>query len=146
MDTGELITRWTARAALLLYAGSLLVRGLEDNRRDRLHLSRWLWTAGCLVFLAHVVCAFEFVHHWSHSAAYAYTARQSAEITGRNWGGGLYLNYLFTLIWLADTGWWWLSAKSYESRPRWIDWPVPAFLAFMAFNATVGFAAGLTRW
>jgi hypothetical protein len=146
MDTGELLTRWSARIALVLYVASLATRGMPAGNHGWLSSSRCLWSAGCGVYLLHVACAFQFIHHWSHSAAFASTARQTAELTGVDWGGGILFNYLFTLIWLADVGWWWLNRESYEARSRFIDWPVQAFLAFIAFNATVVFATGATRW
>lgn len=141
MDIGELLTLWTARLAVALYAVALGWR-----RPGRIGLSRTLWSAGCAMYLIHVGCAFHFVHHWSHGEAYAATARKTHALTGLDWGGGLYVNYLFTLVWIADTAWWWLDRSGYEARPRTIEWPVQVFLAFIAFNATVVFAEGPTRW
>ena len=60
--------------------------------------------------------------------------------------GGLYVNYAFTLVWLADVVWWWANDASYRSRPRLIEWSVQAFLGFIAFNATIVFASGFSRW
>jgi len=59
---------------------------------------------------------------------------------------GLYLNYVFTVVWVADAAWWLLSAASYARRPRWINATVHGFMAFMFFNATVVFGKGATRW
>ena len=108
--------------------------------------SRLAWTIGCALYLLHVACAFEYYHHWSHAEAYASTARQTEEAVGLDWGGGLYVNYAFTLVWLADVGWWWMNAPSYLARPRWFDGAVHAFLGFIVFNATVVFANGFSRW
>jgi hypothetical protein len=146
MDTGELLTRWTARLAMSLYVLALAGRGTAWGRRTCLGLGRWIWTAGCFIFLLHLVCAFHFFHHWSHAEAYAAIARQTAEVVGLDWGGGLYLNYVFTLVWLADVGWWWLGLGRYEERPRIVEWTVQAFMAFIAFNATVVFGTETTRW
>jgi hypothetical protein len=146
METGELLTRWTARFAMFLYALALALRLASHKRRGWMTLSRQAATMGFLVYLAHVACAFQFVHYWRHTAAYAATARQTYETVGLDWGGGLYFNYFFTLIWGADVCWWWLARDRYEARPRVIEWPVQGFLAFMAFNATVIFATGPTRW
>src|SRR5579862_2549129 len=101
METGEILTRWTVRVAVVLYVASLATRGYSP------HWSRVAWTVGCLTYLLHVVCAFEYYHHWSHDEAYAFTAQQTATVVGLDWGGGLYLNYAFTLVWLADVVWWW---------------------------------------
>ncbi len=136
MEHGDLLTRWTIRVAMALYVASLATRTFAPR------WSRIAWTAGCGVYLLHVACAFEYYHHWSHAEAYAFTAEQTAAVVGLDWGGGLYVNYAFTLVWLADVCWWWTDL----SRPRWIGWAVQAFMGFIAFNATVVFATGFSRW
>ena len=146
MDLGESLTRGTALAALALYAVGLALRIAARGRRERLAAARAFWTAGCAVFLVHVACAFEFIHHWSHAAAYEATARETFAVVGWNWGGGLYANYAFTLVWVLDAAWWWGGIDRYAARSRWIEWCVQALLAFMAFNATVVFGHGMTRW
>jgi hypothetical protein len=142
MDAGELCTRWTVRLALLLFA--LVVAGRLLGQRTP--LLRGAWTLGCACFVAHVVSAFHFQHHWSHTAAYAETARRTEESFGVAWGGGLYLNYLFTLLWIGDVGWWWSAPASYTRRPRGLDAALLGFMAFMAFNGAIVFATGLVRW
>jgi hypothetical protein len=146
MDTGELLIRWTVRLALAGYAGAVALRLLPRYDPRRQAAARWLWTAGCLLYLAHVVSAFHFVHGWSHEAAYRETARRTAAQFGMTWGGGLYLNYLFTAVWVEDVLYWWRGLARYAARPRWYDGLVQGFLAFMAFNGAVVFATGLVRW
>ena len=69
-------------------------------------------------------------------------------------GGGLYVNYVFTLVWIGDVLWWWaeawrnpqpLSPRAATIR-RWTKGAIHAFLGFIAFNATVVFATGFSRW
>ena len=140
MTTGELLTRWAVRVAMALYVASLASRG-------RLPIwSRLAWTAGCLAYFLHVACAFEYYHHWSHAEAYEATARHTGNVVGLDWGGGLYINYAFTFLWLADVCWWWIDMKGYLARPLLIEWVVQGFLGFIAFNATVVFATGFSRW
>jgi hypothetical protein len=146
LDTSELLTRWSVRLALALYALALLRRWSSQGRRASLAAARWLWTAGCLAFLFHVFCAFQFYHHWSHADAYAVTARRTAEVVGWQWGGGLYANYAFALVWLGDAIYWWCGLERYETRRRVVAWSVQGFLAFLIFNAAVVFADGATRW
>jgi hypothetical protein len=141
MSAGEALTRWTVRLALLLY-----VLALAGRLTGRTGPARSAWAAGCLAFLAHVACAFHFFHGWSHPAAYEETARQTAELTGTASGFGLYLNYGFTLLWVADALWWWARPTSYLSRSWWIELPVQGFFAFLALNATVVFESGPVRW
>jgi len=140
METGEQITRWTVRVAVAFYAASLIMRGIAPRA------SRSAWTVGCVAYLVHVAAAFEFYHEWSHEHAYAFTAHQSKLVAGLDWGGGLYVNYVFTLVWIGDAIWWWLNAQRYHDRARWIDWCAHGFLGFIVFNATVVFATGFGRW
>ncbi len=140
MDAGELLTRWTVRIAVALYVATLASRPFTPR------WSRLAWTCGCVAYLVHVACAFEYYHYWSHSAAFNATAKQTAETVGLDWGGGLYVNYAFTLVWLADAVWWWAAAPGYLARPRLIEWTVQAFLVFIVVNATVVFATGFSRW
>ena len=96
-ETGEWLTRGTVWLALALYTGAeVLMSGRCRGGSGR--PGRLMNTAGCAVFITHVASAFAFYHHWSHSAAYEGTARQTAQLTGWNWGGGLYVNYLFGLL------------------------------------------------
>jgi hypothetical protein len=146
MDAGEVLTRWTVRAALALYAVAVAGQLLRPRTRAGWAGLRWVWTLGCLLYLGHVAGAFHFYHGWSHAAAYAETARRTEELFGIAWGGGLYFNYVFTAVWVGDVVWWWASASSYETRPRWLGRVVYGFMAFMAFNGAVVFGTGLVRW
>jgi uncharacterized membrane protein len=139
--SGDLLIRLAVHVALAFYVAGVLFRLSKRNRP-----ARFLWTAGCVAFLLHVAAAFHFVHHWSHDAAYAETARQTNEVVGLNWGGGIYFNYLFAAVWLGDVIWWWHNPATYLARPRWIEWLVQGFLAFIVFNATVVFGHGPIRW
>jgi hypothetical protein len=143
--TGEAFTVWSVRAATLLYIAALaLWLTATGSRAGR--TARLAWTTGCLLYLAHVYAAFEYFHGWSHPAAYAETARQTAELLGVEWGGGLFFNYAFTAVWAVDVIWWWCDPEHYEKRPRWTTAAIQTFLAFMFFNGAVVFASGFSRW
>jgi hypothetical protein len=146
MVTGEFLTRWTVRVALTLYVLALALRVSAAGCRRRLATARLFWTVGCLAFLLHTASAFEFYHDWSHRAAYEATARQTAEVVGLDWGGGLYANYAFAALWTVDVCWWWFGPEHYQARPRTLEWALQGFLGFMAFNATVVFGVGAIRW
>jgi hypothetical protein len=141
MTAGTALTLWSARAAFLLYACAL-AGWLSGKPRA----ARLAWTCGFVVYLSHVAAAFQFHHHWSHAAAYAETARQTAELAGVRWGWGIYLNYLFTLVWACDAIWIWWSPQTHRWRPRWISAAIHSFMAFLFFNATVVFVSGPVRW
>ena len=150
MSLGELLTRSTIWITIVLYtAGSVLIAisSLSRRQRKRDSLARIVWTMAGLALIAHVACAFQFYHNWSHESAYRETARQTNEVVGLNWGGGLFINYLFTIGWIIDLAWWWRSGlDSYRQRA----WPPVAawhgFLIFIIFNATVVFAESAIRW
>lgn len=115
------------------------------KRRDA--AARIAWTAGCLLYLAHVAAAFEYRHHWSHTAAYESTAQQTADVFGVDWGGGLYFNYVFTILWIADVFWWWRAGLDrYCARRRSLHLAVQIFFAFMFFNGAIVFGSPLMLW
>jgi hypothetical protein len=141
MTAGQSLTIETVRVAAAFYVLSVAAR-LE--RRDG--TARLTWSVACAFYLVHVAAAFQFYHHWSHAAAYVETARQTASTVGLDWGGGLYFNYLFTVIWIADVFWWWRAGLAAYRERRQIGFAIHCFLAFMFFNATVVFAHGMIRW
>jgi hypothetical protein len=128
-------------------ATALFVLSVALWLRRRDPAARLAWTLACAFYLAHVSAAFQLRYHWSNSSAYLETARQTAEVIGLNWGGGLYFNYAFTVIWIADVFWWWRGGLSgYRDRPHWVTVTVYSFFGFMFFNATVVFGSGFVRW
>jgi len=144
MDAGEWLTDGTIWLALMFYvAGEIAI---ARRGRGLFRTVRWLNTAGCAAFLAHVAAAFHFYHHWSHAAAYADTARQTAYFSGWNRGGGLYVNYAFALVWIGETVWSWANLNGYFRRSNWIVWTVRCFFLFMMFNGAVVFVRGGTKW
>ena len=70
----------------------------------------------------------------SHAAAWEHTRQVGG------YGDGIFVNYAFALVWLADVVWVWVSPGSYLTRPRWLHWAVHGFLAFVVVNAAVVFA------
>jgi len=143
---GELLITWSARVVVLFYllrvAADILI--VDASRRDR--WARWAWTLGCAVYLAHVVFAFRFLHHWSHAAAVEHAARRTFEVVGFEFGGGIYVNYAFTLLWVADVALWWRRSQTKTAASAPYYWLVQAIFAFMMFNATVVFGPAFWKW
>jgi hypothetical protein len=133
-ESGELLTRLTIWSALFAAA----IGAWRQSRRA--------WTLGCAALIAHIACAFAFTHDWSHDDAYRETARQTAALTGLDWGGGIYFNYLFAAAWLADVSTWWLAAEVRARSPRWLTPLWRGFFLFMVFNGAVVFIHGPARW
>src|SRR5688572_30167945 len=98
------------------------------------------WALGWGMFLVHTAAAFHLGHDWSHADAFAHTERTAGV------GEGIYVNYLFGLVWGLDVAWFVASPGSYARRPRWVGWAIHGFLAFVTFNATVVYGTGLARW
>ena len=94
---------------------------------------------GVVAHLAHVAVAFGVYHDFSHEKAVAHTARTA----GVGWG--VYVNYLFAAVWLADVVWLATATGSYARRPPWVGRAVHGFLAFVVFNATVVYGQWPTR-
>ena len=129
---GVVVTAWVAAALWFVGSAMLLRVGSRWARR--------VWAVGCVAFFVHSALAFHVVHGWSHAAAFDHVERDSG------FGAGIFVNYLFGLVWATDSIWIWVSQRSYWNRPRWVLWTVHGFLAFVVFNATVVYAATSMRW
>jgi len=144
-DVGDTLTRNTVRLSLAWYAVALclLLRlsaadwGAESPAG---RFARWCWTWALICFLVHLVMAFHYYHHWSHEHAFERTRRISGV------GQGLYVSYLFTLLWTADVLWWWMAPARYRARSPWVDRLLHAFMLFIVFNSMVVFETGPIRW
>lgn len=123
--------RLLAIASFALYALALILRAKKPGA------ARILWTSAFLLMLVHVLLAFANVHRWSHQAAYDDTARQTGEMFGLYWGGGVFFNYALLLAWAVDVVRWWRGGFSV---------PTQGFLGFMWFNGIVVFGHGWVRW
>lgn len=114
---------WTIRLSALLYASALFAYWSQHAA------ARGLSAVAYLLYLAHVYLAFEHRYAWSHAAAYAETARQTRDLFGLDWGGGIYFNYAFTLLWPLDL---------LFPRRAWSPW-LHGFLIFMFLNGVFVF-------
>ncbi|MGH7555503.1 MAG: hypothetical protein ACREMQ_21090 [Longimicrobiales bacterium] len=136
------IVRGTMILATVAWAiGEALMR--RSAAADR--WARASWTIGIALALIHVVLAFQLVYAWDHEAAVAATVRQAADRFGWGWRGGIYVNYVFLALWLADACWWWLAPASRASRSPRIEMARLALFTFMFLNGAVVFASGVGR-
>ena len=127
-------------AVFLSIAAAVVCWSLSEARA-----SRTLWAAGALLTLIHSVAAFGIFYGWSHETARRVTTEQTAALTGLEFSGGIYINYAFIVVWLADAAWWCLSPRSYAARPQAISLLVRGFIFFIIFNGAVVFADGWAR-
>lgn len=137
---GDLLTRVTIWLALGLYAAA------QVDRRRLGTTGRWLFSVGCVLYLAHVVLAFHVHYEWSHAIAYSDTAVQTEAFTGLRWGWGIWVSYLFSALWVSETTWWWLAPDRYVTRARWMGRSMRALFLFMILNGAVAFVDGPLRW
>lgn len=135
---GLALTLWTARAAVAGWFGLLLL-GPRIGATPTFRLARGLWTSGAIAMAVHVICAFHFVHDWSHAAAWEHTARRTAEVAGFDWGGGLIINEVFLAWWLFDAATLWRSPLPGWRQSLWYETLLHAWFAFLMINATVVF-------
>jgi len=145
MSKGEFLTRVTIWFTIAGYALGASYH-IANRKWVWENAARLVWTAGCISLLIHVVFAFHYYHGWSQASAYRETARQTAEVFGLDWGGGLYVNYAVISAWALDVAWWWLWPDGYRRRPRLLTVTWQGFLLFIFFNATVVFVNGPLRW
>ena len=137
---GALVTQVTIWLALGLFAGAQVLSHGRPSAAFRLSLT------GLILFVAHALLAFGTHYEWSHATGYAATAAQTAELPGLNWGGGLYVNYLFGLVWLGELVWGRRNPESYAHRSPSVEWTVRGFFLSMILNGAVVFVPGPQRW
>jgi len=145
MSKGECLTRVFIWGTLVGYFVGVVLLLVSRKRSKLTSIARWAWTIACACLCLHVICAYHFYHRWSQDSAYRETARQTANVVGIEWGGGLYFNYALIAGWLLDVVWWWRSLDLYRRRSAVLTAIWQGFVLFMIFNATVVFKAGSLR-
>jgi hypothetical protein len=133
VSLGLHVTVWASLA--------MFVAGEVGKRRAR--VPDWfssVWLAGAVLCCVHIVLAFAGPHAWSHQAAVRETARQTAAIYGLDWGGGVYVNYVFVAAWLIEACWWRFNPASYRRRPWILTWGLRTFYFVIIVNAAIVFA------
>lgn len=159
MNAGVILTHWTIRCAL---AGMLAVWiARASGVVSTTSAARWrvIWTLSWMAFVAHVVAAFAYYHHWDHWHAVADTARKTEQLIGWSFGEGIYFSYLFLLLWGVDVVCWWMAVDAdaylHPETPIKTRFSMAAlcmpnqllqlYLAFIAFNGAVIFESGYVR-
>lgn len=149
---GMTIIRWTIRIAMLLFATAIALRivsgaswrtSAELSRSKQIY--RACWSLGALCFVAHVVAAMHFFHHWSHASALRVTAEETDKLMGVRFGEGIYFSYVFLVLWVADAGWVLVNFRSYFARSSLLSWSLTGYLMFIALNGAVVFEGGASR-
>lgn len=135
----NIVLYWTIWLSLVSFAAG------ELGKARRLW---WAWSAsatGAILLTMHILLAMAVRHGWSHAAALDATARQTGAVVGLNWGGGVYVNYLFAAVWIVELFAWRQWPAGYDSRPGWMKWSLRAFYLVIIVSGAIIFAAGWRR-
>lgn len=126
---------------------SLAAFAVGELAKSRRYAGAWSISAiGAILLTVHIVLAMAVRHGWSQASALEATARQTNDMFGLNWGGGVYVNYLFALVWIAELFVWRQWPEGYASRPGWMKWSLRAFYFVIIASAAVIFATDWRRW
>ena len=126
---------------------SLVAFAAGELAKSRRSLGAWSISAtGAILLAVHIVVAMAVRHGWSHSSALEATARQTNDMFGLDWNGGVYVNYAFAVVWISELFVWRQWPEGYDSRPDWITWPLRGFYFVIIASAAVIFATGWRRW
>ena len=116
---------------------SLSLFALAEVARDRTDAlwPRAVSAVGLALMIVHIFIAMDIRHGWQHSSAVTATAQQTHQVYGIAWGGGIYVNYLFILVWG-------LAVPGFRGSGVRI---APVFFLIVIANAAIVFAVGWRR-
>jgi hypothetical protein len=143
-ETSAWIVRGTIWIALVAFVAA------EHGRASARRTGRAVWWSfpvfvlGAAFCAAHFAAALHWRYGWSHARALEATARQTAEVYGTAWSGGLWVNYAFIVAWICEAGWWMRHPDYPTRRPTAATWTLRAFYVLVIVNAAVIFPAGAT--
>jgi hypothetical protein len=137
----DIVLYGTIWLGLLLFVVGQLGQRTIATGGNMCACTSWLWFGGAMLCAIHMMVALGLRHGWSHQASVEATAAQTAAVYGLYWGEGIYFNYLFVAVWLAESAWWCINPKSFTSRPPVVVSIARAFYLLIIVNAAVVFAA-----
>jgi hypothetical protein len=133
----------TIWVALTLFAASETAKRSARAGRLRPSVALTLALSGAVLCALHMAVAIVLHHGGSHAAAVLATALQTQSVYGLNWGGGVYVNYLFLGVWIADAwSWWHRFPRAYPPRVAFV---LRGFYLVILANAAVVFASPSRR-
>ncbi len=106
---------------------------------------RSAWMVGALLMLVHSAAAFVTFYEGRHEVAQIATMQQTRALTGVEFAGGIFVNYLFLAVWIGDAAWWVVAPGSYMTRARTVSYAIRGYIFFIVVNGAVVFADGWAR-
>ena len=139
----ESASLWLIRMALLLMVVVFSIELRGGNRTDRMTAS--LWLAGAVLALGHGIGTVATFHHGSQTLAFESTAQRTEQLLGIRFGAGLFVNYVFLIVWLVDALMAILLPVRYRRLQRLYVYATDGFLLFIAINGAIVFQTGWSR-
>ena len=130
----------TITILLAVWAWTRAIGGGWLLPKERQHTITLRWGIGFLLYLVHIIAAFQEHYQWSHRVALEKTAQQTKEVLGWDSGIGLYVNYLFGLALLIDLVVQFKMGPWHRGR-NWIN----GFVIFMVINGAIIFGTWQSR-
>jgi len=141
--SADLLLRATAWLSLAAWAASEWIQASGGPVRQK--QARATFTLGAMALVVHTALALHLRHAWSQADAMREIARQTAEVTGLGFSGGLFVNYAFLAFWMAEAGWWWRYPAAHFGRGSSARWASRAVFLFMFVNGAIVFGHGPVR-
>jgi hypothetical protein len=144
LTNGQRVSLWCIRCSILFLVVAFGRQLTGRPKTERLNATIWL--IGALFAAAHSLGSLATFHHFSQAEAFESTAQQTQDLLGFRFGAGLYVNYVFVVVWLFDALFRMFQRDRYQQLPTWYHYSVEGFLAFIAINGTIVFKSGWLRW
>jgi hypothetical protein len=134
---------WSIRVALLLMVAVLIGEVLGNSKTHIFVVVPWL--VGAILSMCHSIGALATFHNSSQAEALESTAQQTEALLGIRVGAGLYVNYVFVVVWLTDAALRLVIPNKYLQFPKSYFYTVYGFLIFIAINGAIVFKEGIIR-
>ena len=105
-----------------------------------------VYAVGAFIMAIHIVCSYGIAHEWSHQAALDHTANETLDVVGVAVPHGVYVNFLFLIVYVANGVWRFRLGASRMRRPQVVAIAIDCFLDAIVLMATVVFETGWIRW
>jgi len=141
---------WAIRIAMAILAVGYWMQ-IRTRQRNSKPIA-WLWVCGASLAAVHTVSALWAFHGGSHADAVVATADRTEALFGIRVGAGVYVNYVFVVVWWLDAA---LRAGSLRWLPdhsrgpmalRVVGYAIDGFLIGMAISGSIVFASGPIRY